>query len=125
MTKKIIGILALLILIVGAGFLLVFSNNKKAVVGIDYTDSNTTSSTTQNLSITIQEVSTHKDATSCWSVINGSVYNLSIWIGRHPGGEEAILAICGKDGSFMFDGQHGDSKKVLNILEKFKIGTLK
>ncbi len=128
MTKKIIGILALLILIIGAGLIAFTEKNQSnnySNYSSDLKDINTSTTTTKNISITMQEVSTHKDAFSCWSVINGSVYELTAWIGSHPGGQETILSICGKDGSSMFDGQHGESRRVLSILGKFKIGTIK
>lgn len=62
---------------------------------------------------------------SCLTIINGGVYDLTSWIAQHPGGEEKILSICGKDGSTLFNDQHGGQRKPENILEKFKIGSLK
>jgi cytochrome b involved in lipid metabolism len=75
-------------------------------------------------SYTLGEVGTHKNATSCWSAINGNVYDLTQWISQHPGGEQAILSICGKDGSAAFNGQHGGMQKQAQILATFKIGVL-
>lgn len=74
---------------------------------------------------TLVQVATHADGTSCWTVVNGGVYDLTAWIAQHPGGEEAIRSICGKDGSAAFNGQHGGQDKQEKILESFKIGTLK
>ena len=71
------------------------------------------------------EVAAHADASSCWSAINGSVYNLTTWIGQHPGGQSAIKSLCGKDGSATFNNQHGGSAPQENRLASFKIGTLK
>ncbi len=71
------------------------------------------------------EVATHKDGTSCWSTINGSVYDLTTWIPQHPGGSQAIAALCGKDGTAAFNGQHGGSAMQENKLATFKIGVLK
>src|SRR3989344_9036706 len=59
---------------------------------------------------TIVQVATHKDASSCWTVIDSNVYDLTKWIPQHPGGEKAILGLCGKDGSAAFHGQHDDDK---------------
>ena len=70
------------------------------------------------------EVATHNSASSCWSAINGNVYDLTSWIGRHPGGQGAILSICGKDGSAAFDDQHGGERRPANELAGFKIGQL-
>jgi cytochrome b involved in lipid metabolism len=83
----------------------------------------TTQSTTPT-SYTLTQVSTHASATSCWTAIDGNVYDLTEWIGKHPGGERAILSICGKDGTAVFSGKHGMNGKQANILAGFKIGML-
>jgi cytochrome b involved in lipid metabolism len=70
------------------------------------------------------QVATHKDAASCWTAIDGNVYDLTTWIPQHPGGEAAIESICGIDGTSAFHGQHDDAKRQADILATFKIGTL-
>jgi cytochrome b involved in lipid metabolism len=71
---------------------------------------------------TAADVAAHADVSSCWSIIDGNVYDLSSWISQHPGGEQAILSLCGKDGSAIFHGQHGDAQKQADILATMKIG---
>ena len=39
---------------------------------------------------TASQVSTHNSGSSCWSIINGDVYDLTNWISQHPGGAAAI-----------------------------------
>ena len=73
---------------------------------------------------TLADVAKHADATSCWSTINGGVYDLTSWISQHPGGEGNILMICGKDGTDAFNGQHSSARQPQNVLVSFKIGTL-
>lgn len=73
---------------------------------------------------TMADVQGHNSASSCWSVVDGQVYNLTAWIGRHPGGAEAIEGICGKDGSAAFHGQHGMNRKEVQILETMRLGAL-
>lgn len=73
-------------------------------------------------SYTMAQVATHKDAASCWSVIDANVYDLTKWIPQHPGGEQAILGLCGKDGTAKFHGQHDDAKRQADILATMKIG---
>ncbi len=75
-------------------------------------------------SYTMTQVATHNSASSCWSTINGSVYDLTNWIGKHPGGQQAILQLCGKDGSVLFNAQHGGQALQANTIETFKIGVL-
>lgn len=72
----------------------------------------------------LADVAAHKDGTSCWTAINGEVYDLTSWIAQHPGGEGAILSICGKDGSDAFNNQHGGQGKPEAALATFKIGGL-
>lgn len=73
---------------------------------------------------TMADVQGHNSASSCWSVVDGQVYNLTAWIGRHPGGAEAIESMCGKDGSAAFHGQHGMNRKEAQILETMRLGAL-
>lgn len=80
--------------------------------------------TAQTAGITKAQVATHNSRASCWSTINGSVYDLTSWIPNHPGGEEGILKICGVDGSALFNGKHGGAAKQATILAGFKIGAL-
>ncbi len=74
--------------------------------------------------ITKSEVAKHHTAQSCWSLIDGSVYDLTLYIPKHPGGERAILSLCGTDGSSAFQNAHGDANKPARILEKYKMGDL-
>lgn len=73
---------------------------------------------------TMADVATHKDATSCYSVISGKVYDLTMWVNMHPGGRSAILSICGIDGTQKFMDQHHGAKRQMDILARFYIGNL-
>lgn len=73
---------------------------------------------------TMAMVKTHATSQSCWSAINGNVYDLTKWIDRHPGGATVIKALCGKDGTSSFTGQHGGQSRPLSDLASFKIGNL-
>lgn len=72
----------------------------------------------------LEEISSHNSRVSCWSAIGGGVYDLTSWIPNHPGGEKAILSICGIDGSKAYDGKHGLNPKIAKILGGFRIGEL-
>lgn len=71
------------------------------------------------------EVAQHSSESSCWSIIEGSVYDLTSYVPRHPGGKREILNICGRDGTSLFDGQHGGDSKPERILAGYLIGPLK
>ncbi len=73
---------------------------------------------------TLVQVSMHADATSCWTAINGNVYDVTNWINQHPGGPEKILSLCGKDGSFAFNQKHGGGMRPEQQLTTFLIGAL-
>jgi cytochrome b involved in lipid metabolism len=74
---------------------------------------------------TREEVATHNNSKDCWAIIGSSVYNLTSWISKHPGGEKAILSLCGKDGTAAFNNQHGGQARPEATLATFFIGTLK
>lgn len=84
----------------------------------------TVSTTTLN-SYTLADVASHKTQADCWTVVNGEVYNVTSWISKHPGGAQAIVGMCGVDGSAGFNGQHGTARRPTTELASFKIGTLK
>ena len=55
---------------------------------------------------TMERVKANDSASSCWTVISGNVYDLTRWIGSHPGGSGAIRSLCGTDGTAEFNSQH-------------------
>ena len=75
--------------------------------------------------ITFAEVATHNSPSDCWSAIDGKVYNLTTWINKHPGGAVVIKALCGKDGSAGFSGQHQGQRRPAEELARFYLGDLK
>ncbi len=111
MQNKLIGIFIGILLVIGVGTL-VYMTKKPA----------TLPSTTS--SIALEQISKHNTRTSCWSAVNGGVYDLTSWIPKHPGGEDKILSLCGVDGSAGYNGKHGDSSKPATVLGGFKIGVL-
>ena len=74
---------------------------------------------------TAAEVAQHSTATDCWSIVNGMVYDLTDWIPQHPGGPQVINAMCGKDGSAGFNGQHAGAQSPAEMLASYKLGPLK
>lgn len=73
---------------------------------------------------TTEEVSTHDSTESCWTVIDGQVYDLTEWIGRHPGGQRAIESLCGVDGTAAFQSNHDGDQRAGDQLSEYQIGTL-
>ena len=75
-------------------------------------------------SFTAAQVAAHDSASSCWTIIDANVYDLTQWIAQHPGGPQAIQGLCGRDGTATFRGQHGTAQRQADILVTFKIGAL-
>jgi cytochrome b involved in lipid metabolism len=74
--------------------------------------------------LTLEEVKKHDSGTSCWSIVYGNVFDLTKWITKHPGGASVNRAICGKDGSDAFEGQHAGQGKPANQLSNYYLGKL-
>ena len=73
---------------------------------------------------TMAQVKANNTAKSCWSVIDGYVYNLTNWINSHPGGSGAILFLCGTDGTNAFKAQHENQSKPAVRLDTYRLGPL-
>ncbi len=79
---------------------------------------------TSVLTIPMDDVAQNNTAESCWTVIEGNVYDLTEFIGRHPGGMGAISSICGRDGTSEFEGQASHGVSASQQLESLQIGIL-
>ena len=77
-----------------------------------------------NVPLTTEEVKKHNSASDCWSIVDGVVYDLTNWVYSHPGGSSRITAICGKDGTSSFLGQHSNSSSAKSRLKGFELGKL-
>ncbi len=73
---------------------------------------------------TMAKVQENNSATSCWSVINGKVYDLTKWINSHPGGSSAIKGLCGIDGTSSFTAQHRGQGSPASTLAGYLLGPL-
>lgn len=98
------------------------------------TSAPSTSTDKSDTTYAVEDVKLHDSKSSCWTIISGSVYDITTYIPRHPGGEE-ILRACGVDATSLFtkrqtsDGQSvgsgsPHSPNAEEQLEKFKIGEL-
>lgn len=79
---------------------------------------------TQSPALTMKDVAANNTAKSCWSAIDGNVYDLTRWINSHPGGASAITFLCGTDGSKAFAAQHYGQVKPVNRLVMYLLGPL-
>ena len=74
--------------------------------------------------LSLDTVAMNDSEASCWTVINGNVYDLTDWISSHPGGASRILGLCGIDGTSQFEGQHGGSAAAEGTLESYLLGSI-
>jgi cytochrome b involved in lipid metabolism len=70
------------------------------------------------------QVQANNTARSCWTAIDGYVYDLTRWINNHPGGSGPILFLCGTDGTSSFKSQHENESRPAIRLDTYRIGPL-
>ncbi|XP_010518344.1 PREDICTED: cytochrome B5 [Camelina sativa] len=71
--------------------------------------------------ISFHDVCKHKCKNDCWILIHGKVYDISTFMDEHPGGDNVLLAVTGKDASTDFeDVNHSDDAK--EQMKKYCIG---
>ena len=85
------------------------------------TTTGTVTSGAQTFALT--DIDSHNNATSCYTVVNGAVYDLTMFVNGHKGGAEAILSMCGHDATDAFMQAHGNQTKIIRTLNRFQIGT--
>lgn len=73
---------------------------------------------------TLAEVGAHVSTTDCWTVVRGTVYNLTEWIALHPHGAADIEGMCGRDATSDFEGEHRSNEAAQAALVKYRIGVL-
>ncbi len=73
---------------------------------------------------TMAMVTVNNSSSSCWSVIRNDVYDLTSWIGSHPGGSNAILGICGREATSTFDARHSGQGAPESALKSYLLGPL-
>jgi cytochrome b involved in lipid metabolism len=77
-----------------------------------------------NKTYTMKQVRQHRTTARCWSVVNRNVYDLTAWVGLHPGGSAPIAGMCGRNGTAAFTAKHGGNASIAGTLADYKIGHL-
>ena len=76
---------------------------------------------------TIEEIESHNTNDSLWMHYEGNVYDVTKYITQHPGGS-VILEAGGQNLKTIWEEKnmswHNTNEHVMNILDKYKIGTL-
>lgn len=79
-----------------------------------------TESGTTEPTYSLEDVARHSSKNDCWTAIDGNVYDLTRFIGNHPGGER-ILEICGKEGSEAFKNQGVPAEEATQVRSELSI----
>ncbi|KAG9303947.1 hypothetical protein G9A89_005857 [Geosiphon pyriformis] len=72
---------------------------------------------------TWEQLAQHNKSDDAFIAIRGKVYDVTNFLKRHPGGEDILLLIAGKDATQPFETYH-ELGKIDAILKKFHVGTL-
>lgn len=73
---------------------------------------------------TLADVEKHATKDDCWTVVEGTVYDVTSFIAKHPGGADKIEGMCGKEATKQFLSQHESDDKALERLKSLAIGKL-
>lgn len=79
--------------------------------------------TSASAGFTKATVAQHNSKEDCWSYLDGKVYNFTLWIKEHPGGEDVVISMCGNIGADLLRGHHGT--EVDSYLAPYLLGELK
>lgn len=70
-----------------------------------------------------EEVQRHTSKDDLWLLIDGKVYDVTPFLGLHPGGGDLIHQAAGKDATALFEMTHGEGLRYsLRLLNQFFIG---
>ncbi|KAL3682921.1 hypothetical protein R1sor_000943 [Riccia sorocarpa] len=73
-------------------------------------------------SVSSEELRKHDKPGDLWISIEGKVYDVTEWLSRHPGGENALLSLAGQDVTDAFLAFHPGT--AWSLLPQFQIGVL-
>lgn len=73
--------------------------------------------------ISISEVQTHDKSYDAWIIISNKVYNITPYLPYHPGGENIMKSVLGKDATILFHKYH-TWVNIDNLIGPLLLGTL-
>ena len=78
----------------------------------------------ETVGYSMADVERRNTAEQCWTVVDGTIYDVSSFIARHPAGSSDIVGMCGRDSSENFLGQHAGQGEPEKWLATLKVGKL-
>lgn len=82
---------------------------------------------TETARYSLSEVTKHATLEDCWMVIEGTVYDVSDYVPRHPAPPSVLEPWCGREATegMRTKGEDSDhSARAWRMLERYRIGTL-
>ena len=78
-----------------------------------------------SVTLTTAEVAKHNNASNCWMILSGKVYNFTSFIPQHPGGS-SMIPYCGQDATsvFLSGPPHRHSSFAQSLLQSYYLGDL-
>lgn len=76
---------------------------------------------------TIDQVAEHNNASSCWKIIEGGVYDLTTYLPDHPTDEETFTRWCGREATPAWQDKgngRSHSPRAAARLENYRIGVI-
>ncbi|KAI8075251.1 hypothetical protein BC940DRAFT_230200 [Gongronella butleri] len=76
--------------------------------------------------LTLKEVQKHHSRRSCWVIYKEKVYDVTLFLQDHPGGDDLILEYGGKDVTAIMqdEGSHAHSEAAYDVLRDYCLGEL-
>jgi len=72
---------------------------------------------------TASDVARHSTKEDAWVIIDDSVYDITHWIPRHPGGSIPLVQYAGRDMTDAFRAYHGPNGKAAKTLNAYRVGS--
>jgi hypothetical protein len=80
-----------------------------------------------NVVLSAAEVAKHNSSSDCWLIIENKVYDVSEYLGTHPGGRDIIIQYCGTEATHAFETKGfgaNHSKTAWSHLDSIYLGDL-
>jgi L-lactate dehydrogenase (cytochrome) len=74
--------------------------------------------------ICASELIRHKSKQSCWLAIHGTVWDVTNFVQKHPGGANAILKVAGQDATEEYDMVHDKDLVAKTLDPSAKVGAI-
>jgi cytochrome b involved in lipid metabolism len=91
---------------------------------IDSVNDGVTSALVGQKTYTKDDVAAHATREDCWTIIDGTVADVTEFFGKHPGGDDALAQACGVDATELFMSVAKHDPNGYAQLQKHQIGTL-